>query len=312
MSPSVHTVQSIDEEKSFTKFVLLSNEIQLLIWEFAVVAILPRIVEFEANFPKSDGRLIKTQLYTGRATANQRYRDDMWPIIDYHGRFTVRCAFSTDFQHVNGSPLFSYTPPVYLERKNPFEKASEEDMRRITHLAFNYDNMHLEFNNWLYSFIRYLVQQLRNVHVVTYFLRSSTVRSMQKNKAYISGRILSTKELRNRRRMHETEIDERSDTDLGTEIESFGDVDDDDDDDDDSDFGRPSDDDSERTRCHNSFPCRSYTDIEKTSKILQRDWTWARREWWKPIWKEFFNERQELLKLDNVTLPKEKLLENPD
>ena len=196
-------------------------------------------------------------------------------------------------------------------RKNPFEKASEEGMRRITHLAFNYDNMHLEFNNWLYSFIRYLVQQLRNVHVVTYFLRSSTFRSMQKNKAYISGRILSTKELRNRRRMNETEIDERSDTDLGTEIESFGDVDDDDDDDD-SDFGRPSDDDSERTRCHNSFPCRSYTDIEKTSKILQRDWTWARREWWKPIWKEFFNERQELLKLDNVTLPKEKLLENPD
>lgn len=142
--------------------------------------------------------------------------------------------------------------------------------------------------------------------MVTYFLRSSTVRSLQKNKAHISGRMLSTKEIRNRRSMHDTEIDERSDTDLETDIESFGDVDDN------SDSGRPSDDDSERIRCHNSFPCRSYTGLEKTSKTLQRDWTWARWEWWKPIWEEFFNERQELLKLDNVTLPKEKLLENPD
>lgn len=104
MSPSVHTVQSIDEEKSFTKFALLSNETQLLIWEFAVVAITPRIVEFEANLPKSEGRLIKTQLNTGRAMANQRHRGDRWPIIDYHGRLTFRCAFSTDSQHANGSP----------------------------------------------------------------------------------------------------------------------------------------------------------------------------------------------------------------
>ncbi|TEY57596.1 hypothetical protein BOTCAL_0212g00110 [Botryotinia calthae] len=263
----------------------------LLIWEFADVAIPPQVIEFEANLPKSDGRLTKTQLNTGRATAIKCYRGDRWPIIDYHGRLTLRCAFSTEFQHAMEALLLSYTPPdlVYINRlnnakrdityrKNPFEKASEEDMRRITHLAFNYDNIHLELNHWLYSFIRYLVQQLRNVHVVTYFLRKSTVRSLQKNKTHMSGKTLSLTELRDRSSMHDTGIDESSDTGVETDIEGFGDIDDN------SDFGSDdSDNDSESTRRHNSFPCRSYTGIEKTSKVLQRDWTWARWEWWKPI-----------------------------
>ncbi|KAF7894320.1 hypothetical protein EAF00_007834 [Botryotinia globosa] len=114
-----------------------------------------------------------------------RYINEEFPNIDYHGRLTFRCAFSTEFLHANGSPpallhntrisreialkshrsCFSFIErPIYYNpekdlvyinrlndvkrdiayRKNPFEGASEEDKRRITHLAFNYDNLHME------------------------------------------------------------------------------------------------------------------------------------------------------------------------
>ncbi|TGO86238.1 hypothetical protein BPOR_0321g00070 [Botrytis porri] len=170
-----------------------------------------------------------TQIGTGCATKIHRYDDDEFPIIDYHGRLTFRCAFLTGFQYANGSPpallhtthisrkiaLKSYQSCfssflkrpiyynsekdlVYINRlnnakrdithgKNPFERASEEDKKRIIHLAFNYDNLHMDSNPWLESFTRYLVQHLGNFRLITFLLRKSAIKNLQDNKAHEDG-----------------------------------------------------------------------------------------------------------------------------
>ncbi|KAF5867776.1 uncharacterized protein Bfra_006974 [Botrytis fragariae] len=258
---SMDTVRLIEEEKKFTRFASLSDEVKLLIWKFAVNAIPPRVIEFEANLPKSDGRHIGTQIRTGRATKIYRYGDDEFPIIDYHGRLTFRCAFSTEFQHANGSPpallhttrssreiaLKSYQScfssflerPIYYNyekdlvyidrlnnakrdityRKNPFERASEEDKRRITRLAFNYDNLHMDSNPWLESFTRYLVQHLGNVHVITFLLRKLAIKNLQDNKAHKDGTFILDRKLWDRGSNDGTEIYRNFDTDEEAEKE---------------------------------------------------------------------------------------------
>ncbi|TGO49785.1 hypothetical protein BCON_0200g00140 [Botryotinia convoluta] len=333
MTPTMHTVRSIEEEKNFTKFASLPDEVKLLIWEFAVVAIPPRVIEFEANLPKSDVRHIGTQIKTGRATQIYRYDNDEWPIIDYHGRLTFRCAFSTEIQHANGSPpallhttrvsremalksyqsCFSsflerpiyYNPEkdlVYIDRlnnakrdityrKNPFERASEEDKRRITHLAFNYDSLHLESNPWLDSYIRYSVQQLTNVHVVTFFLRKSAIKDLQDNKAHRVATLVLDRKPRDGGIIHGTGIYGSSDKDEEEEeadFEGISDIDDDatgsghfdssgghvDDDftvaddgndSDDENSSEDSDNDSEDSWPHSVSPRRYYKGLEQTS-----------------------------------------------
>ncbi|KAF7959352.1 hypothetical protein EAE96_000972 [Botrytis aclada] len=377
---SMHDVRPIEKEENFTKFAFIPDEIKFLIWEFAVVAIPPRVIEFEANLPNPDGRHIGTLIKTGRATKVYRYGDNVWPIIDYHGRLTFRCAFSSEFQHANGSPpallhttrasrkiaLRSYQCSfssflerpifynsekdlVYIDRpnnarrdityrKDPFERASEEDKKRITHLAFIYDNLHLESNPWLDSYIRYSVQQLTNVHMVTFLLRKSAIEDLQDNKAHRVGTLVldrkerdssiirttknygsadkdKVEEEKEEKKKKEAELIGVSDIDAaatgsGHFDSSGGHVDGYDSDDEWS--SDDSDDDSVDSWPHVVSPRRYYKGMELTAKQLKNDWKLARWEWWKPIWEEFFHERSELPSFIEGTFPKEELPDNPD
>ncbi|KAI9642301.1 hypothetical protein NHQ30_009103 [Ciborinia camelliae] len=216
-------MQHAGREGSFSKFSKLPQELQCMTWEFAIDDIQPRVIEFEANLPKPDGRCINTLIRTNRAKVVGHYTYGVHGnvrqgnIIEYPGGLTFRCAFSTEFQYANGKPpaplhvnrlsrylaLKSYQlcfssfleHPIYYNprqdivyineingakedisyRANPFKNASEKDMKLITHLAFKKDDILLERNTdvWMYSYMRYLIQHLSNVKLVSYLSETS-------------------------------------------------------------------------------------------------------------------------------------------
>ncbi|TGO21543.1 hypothetical protein BPAE_0214g00140 [Botrytis paeoniae] len=120
--------------------------------------------------------------------------------------------------------------------------------------------------------------------------------------------------------IHETELYEGSDKDEEEEAYFEGadmsmvtsTAADDGNDGDDESSSEDSDNDFEDSWPHSVSPRRYYKRLELTSKQLQSDWTLARWEWWKPIWEEFFIERDQLPAFDDVTFPEEELLDNPD
>ncbi|ESZ99590.1 hypothetical protein SBOR_0001 [Sclerotinia borealis F-4128] len=198
--------------ESFARFSSLPRCVQWMIWEFAVADVASRVIEFEANLPNIDCRSIQELISTGHATMFSSYLDQ-YPMVDYHGRLTFRCAFSTEFQKANGKPpallhvthlsrhvarksyqlCFSsflecpiYFNPrldlVYIDsiktlgdisfRQNPFQNASKEDKKLITCLGF--DGPFRKESLWLHCYLRYLVQDLANVHRVVEFRKDSS------------------------------------------------------------------------------------------------------------------------------------------
>ncbi|THV51601.1 hypothetical protein BGAL_0105g00150 [Botrytis galanthina] len=151
--PSMHTVRSIEGEKNFTKFVSLLEEVKLLIWEFAIVAVPPREIALK-SYQSCFSSFLERPIY---------YNPEK------------------DLVYIN---RLNNAKRDITYRKNPFEGTSDEDKRRITHLAFNYDNLHMERNPWLHFFTRYLVQYLGNVHVIKFLLRKSAIKDLQDNKAH--------------------------------------------------------------------------------------------------------------------------------
>ncbi|KAF7917599.1 hypothetical protein EAE99_009265 [Botrytis elliptica] len=181
------------------------------------------------------------------------------------------------------------------------------------------DNMFLEWNHWLESYIRYSIQQLTNVHVVTFFLRKSDIKDLRDNKAHRDGTGVLHRKPQDGDIVHETEIygssdkveEEKEEEEEEPDFEGVSNIDDDAatasgrfessggnlDEDftvaDDGNVGgdqsssEDSDNDSEDSLPHRFMPACYYRGLKLTSQQLKVDWRFARWELWKPIWEEF-------------------------